>query len=65
VFYFFCRPTFFKKQFLPTAQVAHLVLLGHTKPTLRKTKRATFYPTLKDKNQIHTFEKKINEYRRI
>ena len=40
------KPSHFLKFLLAHPQVAHLVLPRHTKPTLRKTKRATFLPTL-------------------
>ena len=38
---FFADPHFLFFIFLAAAKVAHLVLPLHTKPTLRKTKRAT------------------------
>jgi len=43
-FIFFAYPHFFKTT-LANRTLAHLVLPQHTKPTLRKTKRANF-PTL-------------------
>ena len=39
------HPSHFLKFLLPAAQVAHLVLPRHTKPTLRQNQKSHFLPT--------------------